>query len=400
MSLRTDKINLDDLPSENFLRNPLGTKAAAPPPLRIHGAAQLRNARIGGFHVTKQQQQQEEDDDDDDDDDDEPDNNGIAALAQKISANDMLEQRAATGPFSVLGDTNKAKLTFIAGFRDCSGSLSRNAASVNLRFSDILKASDNAQIAQKLSSFDPTRTVPISLSILGTSLGDLERHCSIEVYDAAGKSLFSKYVQKHNSSDTAHTSGYPLFLLKPGGSNQILFNPPALTADHRSYWAFDMSSLEKNTSNYVNPNSGDSFKIVKRNSKAAALLDYALSVKNRFVTPRLLENPSYVSSDDPELLRVPLDLYNKTCNAYRKKLGEINASSFDLSTIKVVLKPLALSTEMKMVDPSNISGNVAIQLVAHIPTKADFEDDGRDVSEYIHKVDDDDEDSDDSDDDF
>jgi hypothetical protein len=178
------------------------------------------------------------------------------------------------------------------------GSASKNAASVNIRFAEIVKSADNPEIANKLSSFDATRTVPISLRVLGTSLGDFEKHCAVEVYDAAGKPLFSKFVQKHNSADAAFTSGYPLFLLCKGGSNTIMFNPPALSNDHKNYWCFTMETLEKNTSSYVNPSTQEQFKIIKKNSRCAALLDYALSVKNRIIIPRLLENAAYQLPDD------------------------------------------------------------------------------------------------------
>lgn len=387
MSLGTGKIRLDELPDERTLRRyrggqlpvsvqtsngretgrrfvPPGAAAAA-----ARGASVLQGRRSGANDDS------DEDEEEDAFDEEEEQDARMKLQQMRMSNNGSnMDSNFGTSPFGHEASTNKARLVFVAGFRDLNGSVSKNAAAVNLRFSDILRAADNQSIREKLNAFDPTRTVPISLKVLGTSLGDMARHVALEVYDNAGKSLFSKYVQKHNSSDSSIVSGYPLFLLS-GKNNTILYNPPALTQDHKSYWAFDVATLEKGTANYTNPSSGECFKIIKKKSKAALLMDYALSVKNRIIVPRLLENSQYFSMEDPDCLRLPFELYNRTVAAYKKKLSEIQASSYDLSSIKIVLKPLELSKDLNLIDLSSFSGHIAFELLAHIPKRCDLEND-------------------------
>ena len=54
------------------------------------------------------------------------------------------------------------------------------------------------------------------------------------------KAARSKFVHKANNSETATTSGYPLFLFNSGGQNNIFFHPPELSLDHKTYWTFTM----------------------------------------------------------------------------------------------------------------------------------------------------------------
>ncbi len=367
------RLVLDELPDDRFLKNPLRTREAAPA-LRVTAAPNAKtvatrvNSGLFGLRKSGDAEVEPVGDNEDEDDEDE-------------DHDDQPGREGELGPFTLLSKTNKTKLVFVAGFKDMTGS-----ASVNIRFSDIVKAADNPEVAGRLNTFDPTRTVPISLRVLGTSLGEAEKHCALEVYDATGKPLFSRFVHKHHNSDAVYTSGYPLFLFAKGGSNMILFNPPALSNDHKNYWSFTMETLEKNTSSYVNPSTNEHFKIIKKNSRCAALLDYALSVKNRVVIPRLLQNPAYQLPDDPDNIRVPLDMYTKTRDAYRKKLSEIQSSSYDLSTIKVVLKPLELAKETKAFQPEAVAGHAVIEVVAHIPKKADLQDDQENIQEYMHRV--------------
>jgi hypothetical protein len=79
-------------------------------------------------------------------------------------------------------------------------------------------------------------------------------------------------------------------------------------------------------------------------------------------------------------------MYNKTCAAYRKKLSEIQASSYDLSSIKVVLKPLELAREIGAITSNAVAGHVAIEVYAHIPKKADLDEDAENISEYMNRV--------------
>lgn len=363
MSLRDSRIVIAELPGRDFLENPLRTRALGPclPAAFVAANPPCVDGEEDGLQDL------------------------VAALdnSQQMQYNSM-----PTGPFVLVPRTNQVKVTAIAGFKDLAGALAGKSSGVNLRWSDIIAHAADGSAASKLSSYDPTRTIPISLRVLGTSLGDAEKHCSIEVYDNTGKPMFSRFIGKTNGADVGHTMGYPLFLAKKGGHNRIMFNPPKLSDDHKNFWSFDLGVLDRNSETYRNPSTGETFRLVKRKSRAAALLDYALSVKNRIITsPRLLENEAYLSSDDPNLLRIPVKLYNDVFNAYKKKLQSVNDSSYDLSNMRVVLKPLQMSHELGLIDPSCTAGHVAIELMAHVPQKvSEDDDDADDISKYVHQT--------------
>ncbi len=313
---------------------------------------------------------------------------GLEGLVSALDQSNLYNNATSVGPFVQVPETSQTKLTFVTSFRDLAGAMTGKSAGCNIRWADIIRGASEAGVAEKLTNFDPSKTIPTSLRVLGTSLGDAEKHCTLEVYDANGKPLFSKYMGKHNGADQCHTMGYPLFLMKKGSHNRMLYNAPKLSDDHKNFWSFDLNTLDKNSEVYRNPSTGEVFRLVKRNSKAAALLDYALSVKNRIVVnPRLLENPAYCSVDDPNVLRIPTKLYTDVYNAYKKKLQMVNDNSYDLSNMKVVLKPLQMSHELGLIDAAATSGHVALELVAHIPTKVCHDDnDDSDVRQYIHDV--------------
>jgi hypothetical protein len=75
---------------------------------------------------------------------------------------------------------------------------------------------------------------------------------------------------------------------------------------------------------------------VKRSSRAAAMLDYALSVKNNAVVPRLLANKAYFLSDDPNLLKIPEKMFTDVYTAYKTKLESINGQSYTQDTHKIL----------------------------------------------------------------
>lgn len=305
-----------------------------------------------------------------------------------VSALDNSGMYTTAGCIGQVPETSQTKLTFVASFRDLAGAMTGKNAGCNIRWADIMRGAAEAGVAEKMNNFDPSKTIPTSLRVLGTSLGDAEKHCAIEVYDANGKPLFSKFMGKHNGADQCHTMGFPLFLVKKGAHNRMLYNAPKLSEDHKNFWSFDLNTLDKNSEVYRNPATGEVFRLVKRASKSAALLDYALSVKNRIVVnPRLLENPSYCSADDPDVLRIPTKLYNDVYNAYKKKLQMVNDNSYDLSNLKVLLKPLQMSHELGLIDPASTSGHVCLEIMAHIPAKVVHDDcDAADVAQYCHDV--------------
>ena len=429
MSLRTTPIKLDELPSERYLANPLRAQTGARKTTLVGGhriasrtlptggellkrqgsapKAPLPNsAAANGGAQNRLKGSSSEDEDDDGDDDDEDDESDEAGGEDRMTAlRRRLQQTSGDGgglgPFSVAAKTNRCTLTFVAGFNNILGSFSKQAASVTIRFSDIVRAADDIEVSNKLASYDPTRTVPISLRVLGTSLGEMERFCALEIYDASGKPLFSKFVTKHNTSDLVIQSGYPLFMFYKGGNNTVMLNPPALTQEHRSFWSFNLDTLEKNTTTYTVPGpNGESFKLVKKDSLCAKLMDYALSVKNKIISPRLLENDKFFSADDKTILKIPFELYTKVVQAYKKKLAQVQSSSFDLSSMKVVLKVLDLAKENNLVDIKTISGHIALQVDAHIPRRSVLNEDAENVKDYlkrtqVDKQDTSDEDSDD-----
>jgi hypothetical protein len=85
------------------------------------------------------------------------------------------------GPFVQLPKTNKLKATMVVAFSDFASALNGDGCTADVRWQDILKMANDAGLAQKLSTFDSQKCVPISLSILGTNLGEREPHCAVEV---------------------------------------------------------------------------------------------------------------------------------------------------------------------------------------------------------------------------
>ncbi len=96
------------------------------------------------------------------------------------------------------------------------------------------------------------------------------------------------------------------------------------------------------------------------------MLDYALSVKNNAVVPRLLANKAYFLSDDPNLLKIPEKMFTDVYTAYKTKLESINGQSYNLSKIRVKLKPLSLSRDF-IRNHSVGHGHVMLELVTHAP---------------------------------
>jgi len=56
----------------------------------------------------------------------------------------------ATGPFAKVANTNQCQFQFVAGFKDISGSLSKNSASVTIQFSEVLRHADTPDSFNKL----------------------------------------------------------------------------------------------------------------------------------------------------------------------------------------------------------------------------------------------------------
>ena len=278
---------------------------------------------------------------------------------------------ASMGPFVHMPKTNKLKATLVVAFTDFASALNADGCVADVRWQDILKMANDAGLAQKLARFDPQKCVPISLSILGTNLGERESHCAVEVFDSSNppKPLYSTVGYKHSCDETSHVGGYPLFLLN-NGHRTIMHNPPKFTDELSAYWHINLSLLERGVESYRNPHTNERFRLVKRNSRAAAMLDYALSVKNNAVVPRLLSNKAYFLSDDPNLLKIPEKMYTDVYNAYKTKLETINGQSYNLSKLRFKLKPLALSRDYLRSHPLN-HAHVMYEIVFHAPEMVD-----------------------------
>jgi hypothetical protein len=132
---------------------------------------------------------------------------GLEGLVSAIDQSSLYSNATSVGPFVQVPETSQTKITFVSSFHDLAGALAGKSAGCNIRWSDIIRGASEAGVADKLTSFDPSKTIPTSLRVLGTSLGDAEKHCTLEVYDANGKPLFSKYLGKHNGADQCHTMG-------------------------------------------------------------------------------------------------------------------------------------------------------------------------------------------------
>ena len=195
MSLAGRTISIDSLPSNQFLKNPLLTHADAPARKTVAraGAAEVttRVAREPGrafFNRRPQQQQQQQAEPESDDDDDEEEDEPRAAPHPLNQPMQSIREQHKTGPFSLVADTNKAKLTFMVGFTDlcgavASGGISKGSscASATISFKEIIANVKNPRERAVFERLEPTRTVPISIRLMGCSFGDAERHIAMAV---------------------------------------------------------------------------------------------------------------------------------------------------------------------------------------------------------------------------
>jgi hypothetical protein len=215
MSMRSEELMLDSLPPPQFFEAPLNCRPLGPEiDVRRFGraASPVADDDLEGL---------------------------VSALDQQVDFDSL-----PLGPFVRVPKTSRVKMTAIAGFSDLAGALSSGASEVNLRWSDIVRATQEAGLAAKLSGYDPTKVVPISVRVLGTSLGSLQDHCTLEVFDNKNKPLFTPWLNKHNSSDSHHSSGFPLFMLGRG-RDRILIQPPQLTDAHNQYWHASLDHLDQ-----------------------------------------------------------------------------------------------------------------------------------------------------------
>ena len=127
--------------------------------------------------------------------------------------------------------------------------------------------------------------------------------------------------------------------------------------------------------------------LVPRSSKAAKLLNHALSVRNKIVVPSLFTNPAYASATNPQdVLSVPMHMYAEVINAYRTKLTEVKDKSYDLSAVTAHLSPLA---KLSGSAADSVTGIVTFELVVHLPLAESLK--GVSLKSRSVKVDEDDE---------
>jgi hypothetical protein len=286
------------------------------------------------------------------------------------------ESALSMNPVHLNSQSGVVKLTTNVGFTNlsCESHCAQNMAEWN--FSDVMRAVQETDLRNQLSNYSPSFAVPVSLKVLGTSLGELENYFALQVYDNSPqpRALHSVTGFKLNSDGQMYKSGYPLYLLKHG-MNNVLLKSGTFNSEHLGYWSLNMDMLNQDVVNLHLPGKNTDSVLVRRDSQAANMLNYALSVKNQVITPPLLENEAFIYQMDREFLSVPAELYTDVKHAYEAKFDQVRSDSYDLSNIKFSLAPLpgVSADKLEAVDQAFVS----LEIVAHmgIDTKASSEGD-------------------------
>jgi hypothetical protein len=128
-------------------------------------------------------------------------------------------ERLDQGPFSLVPEFKSVKITVVVGVDKRAGARGVRHGDagtfVPITWSDILRAAESAGVASKISQYDPRRSMPTSVRVLATNLGDHANHFSIEMFDSSkpAKALHTVIGYKNASSSASATGGFPLFLL-------------------------------------------------------------------------------------------------------------------------------------------------------------------------------------------
>jgi len=283
------------------------------------------------------------------------------------------------GPFAYVPEFKSIKLTIVVGFDKRAGAAGvrhGDAGSfVAVTWNDVLKAAETAGVSSKIAAYNPQRCMPTSVRVLATNLADFANHFAIEIFDSSkpAKALHTVIGYKNSTSSTSSTAGFPLFMLEHA-KNKILLKPQKLSADHAVYWNADISILRNGMNRWTHPVTREIFLIGDKSTRCASMLHHALSVKHQHITPPFLVNPLYTVPGESNLFKLPESYANAAISAYSKKFDEIQAQSYDFSTIYVHLKPLANSAahfEAK----EFLGGSIAIELVVKMALAVADDDD-------------------------
>lgn len=282
-------------------------------------------------------------------------------------------ERLDQGPFSLVPEFKSVKITVVVGVDKRAGARGvrhGDAGSfVPITWNDVLKAAESAGVSGKISQYDPTRSMPTSVRILGTNLGDFANHFAVELFDSSkpAKPLHTVLGYKNSNSSTSSTAGFPLFLLDHAKS-KILLRPSKLNSDHAIYWNSNMNVLKNGMRQWIHPVTGEVHYVGRKDSRCASMLHHALSIKHQHISPPMLVNPLYTVPGESELFKLPASYAEAAFGAYERKFAEIQGQSYNLSTIYVHIKPLANSVDYLDANPF-MGGSLALELVVKMALK-------------------------------
>ena len=255
----------------------------------------------------------------------------------------------------------------------CEANCIENA--VLWEFSDVMKAisNDESELRNSIRKYNPAFAVPLSLRVLGNSLGKLQDSFALQAFDNSTppRALHTVTAFKTNASDQVYGSGFPLFLLN-SGFDKVLLKSGAFNSEHLAYWSLNMEMLNKDVTTLQLGKAYQSSVIMEKTSQAAKMANYALSVKNGY--PPLLDGDGNVTQeyayndqgDTGNFLQMNSDVYEQVKVAYQTKFAEVKRDSYDLSKITFKLVPLPGVASEKLAE---IQGaHVMVEIVAHMGT--------------------------------
>ena len=239
------------------------------------------------------------------------------------------------------------------------------AKPVQWAFSDAARAIMESELKTQFKQYNPAFSVPISMKVLGTNLGEFENYFALEATDGSNppRALHTMTGFKIEGNASLQRAGYPLYMLK-SGQNKVLFNPASFNAEHIKYWNLNMDMLRNDVSTVNLPGMHTEQVILRADSQAASLTHYALSEKNSIVQ-NFISNPEFFYNGSPEFLVLNKNVYNAVVNAFENKFQEIKNDSFDFSTLNFRLSALPGMEHKPKLDTVPMA-YVSLELTAHM----------------------------------
>jgi hypothetical protein len=298
---------------------------------------------------------------------------GITAkhAAPGISYTEAEVDELAAGPFAIVPHTQEVCIKYTSAFKWDENSHSAGLTST-VEFASLYAGLTSA-IKTKVAKYNRRNTLPISLRVLGATVGmdkskGLEDHFHFSLLDKSGKSLGARFAGADKSG-----IGFPLHLLRHDSAASALEKPPSLLDDHRQYWHISLRDLVRDVEILKMPGerSSEEYVLIKRDSISALLCHYALSVKNHEIED-LLSNEQFFFENNPDIIKVPKELFDDVYEAYKNKLSEVQKTSFDISELKAILVPLQGSKDILKQKQLILTGEpayVTFELKVWIPIK-------------------------------